>query len=640
MKKPENKNTIKSPKTNLYLIVFLLGCLIGLQPSIYAQASLAAEDIVDDITVTTKQGEERTYTVFRDSQSPEQWFYMPNRIRVAEKKINGELRPKMTIILFQRQNEDELVEGGLLTATFTMGIEPEVIDEVKSQILNGMKDSFLKKHKRKMEISDIKLTSMPLESSTIEFISADGDFTGETSAAMSFSGATSANQEMVISYKLTALGASIFKGLATAPSNGIAMRATVTYKGLTTPCGYSITGNMDNVYSYYEKQTKLEGGFKLGPFKAGASKTTQKVREGLEKIQGIEINEIKCESEGDKSAGDDNFNTLLARVQSEVFDDSFIKTTQNLEELQSLYASTKDPKLKQVLLDKMAGTESSLSVGYQNSVKDIKKRQKGEFNYSYSGQNIVTKTTTFGGELSFSNYGLKSEEELVDEGYVINIDANSDFPSVIIGLPTEMPEDLSSVVLEVSYTNSDDNTHTESAQWSNAEGWVSAKGEQKEFLQFHFIGETNKGRVQEPDFDFSLRVYSDLPNANFKIEKNIKLTQGNRIIEGVKDLTDVIVINAEDLSFRKLTNNDSDLQNAVLTVKTNEMSITKVIKPYYINSNPVLPKTINIMLPKNNLPVTTSLTYKTYKGLKIKRKESIIVGENDLVDSDWKQFDN
>ena len=67
MNNPENKNTIKSLKAHLYLIIFFLGSFIIFQPSTHAQASLAAENRIDDIVVTTNDGEEKAYSVFRDA---------------------------------------------------------------------------------------------------------------------------------------------------------------------------------------------------------------------------------------------------------------------------------------------------------------------------------------------------------------------------------------------------------------------------------------------------------------------------------------------------------------------------------------------------------------------------------------------
>ena len=45
------------------------------------------------------------YTVYQDAQVSEQWYYMPNELRVAERvDVNGNVRPKMTILRYQYQD--------------------------------------------------------------------------------------------------------------------------------------------------------------------------------------------------------------------------------------------------------------------------------------------------------------------------------------------------------------------------------------------------------------------------------------------------------------------------------------------------------------------------------------------------------
>ena len=132
-------------------------------------------------------------------------------------------------------------------------------------------------------ISNIRLSAIPLKSSQIDFLSNSNQFIGNKDAKVSFKGATSASQEIVVSYDLTKLGASVFKALASS-KGGIPIRASITYNGLSAPCGYKIEGKWDNVYSYYEKNTKLEGGVKFWGLKAGGSKTNQKLIENLKNI--------------------------------------------------------------------------------------------------------------------------------------------------------------------------------------------------------------------------------------------------------------------------------------------------------------------------------------------------------------------
>ena len=242
----KNPAQSKQRLSNIILKLIAVICILFFNNQLSAQASLAAENTIDDIKVVTKYGKQKVYTVFQDNNDSKQWYYMPNELRVAEDiDVNGKVRPKMTILRYQYQDikTKENLEGGILVATFTYAIEPEVVEDVKNYI------------KRVTGISNIRLSAIPLKSSQIDFLSNSNQFIGNKDAKVSFKGATSASQEIVVSYDLTKLGASVFKALASS-KGGIPIRASITYNGLSAPCGYKIEGKWDNVYSYYEKNRK------------------------------------------------------------------------------------------------------------------------------------------------------------------------------------------------------------------------------------------------------------------------------------------------------------------------------------------------------------------------------------------------
>lgn len=631
----------------LYASLFMLSIVsMGIQSSAYTQASLAAEDMVEDITVTTKYGKQKTYTLYRDAQTPEQWYYMPNEIRIAEDvDVNGKVKPKMTILKYMYKDKvtKEEKEGAVLSATFTYKMEDEVVDDVKNQLLAAVrklqnsKDAYWKKYQRKMGKAEIRLAGLPLESSKIEFLNANGDFMGEVEAKASFNGATTASQEMVMSYDLTALGASVITGLAKGQS-GLTLRASISYKGLTPPCGYTIKGKWDNVYEYFEKQSKMEGGLNFWFVQASATDTKLTKKESLEKIQDIEVRQIGCE--GDQpSAGDENLQSLLTKIENQVFNTDMLTQAQELDKLQSMFESTDDEELKKKLIDKIAGTQRALKFGYQRSVQDIKKRQTGEINYNYAKQNIVTRETTFGGGLSFANYKL-TEEQLLAEGYVINIDANRDFPSTVFGLPIiNSAYNIRAITLEIKWKNSDGNTKSEARQWTEDKGWVTPRGEKVSYIQFNLIGEKNQEKLDEPEFDIHLQVVSNIPNASFNVDRTIKLAGDEKFVDAIEMVTDSYIIDGQELSFFKTSGNNTDLAVAQVLIKNGSLSIKKNIKPYLANGIAAAPDPVYILFPKENIPGIGKVIYITQRGVRKERSEKIELGENSLFDFEWKTFD-
>jgi len=633
----ENDNMIKYSLLH-YIIILLLFCFSN---TLQSQASLAAENMVEDITVTTKYGKQVTYTLIRDAQIPEQWYYMPRGLRVSEDiDVNGKVKPKMTILKYMYQDKEKgQKEGAVLSATFTMAMEPEVVEEVKKKLLekvrklDNSKNAYWKKYQRKMGLAEIRLAGLPLESCKIEFLNANGDFLDEVDAkASSFDGATTASQEMVMSYDLTALGANVFEGLATGQS-GLTMRANITYNGLTPACGFNIEAKMDNVYKYFEEQTKKEAGVNLWIVKAAASDTKQKKRESLDKLQEVTVEQIGCKEEGDdQTAGDANLERLLTKIENLVFNAEILTKAKELEKLQSMLATTDDEDVEKMLLEKIAGAENSIKLGYQRSVKDIEKRHTGIFKSKHSKQNIVECKTSFGGGLSFANYNL-TEEQLVSEGYVILVDANKDFKSTIFGLPIVNPEyNLNGLVLEIKYKNSDGTIKSEARRWTKGKGWLTPKGQKVSHIQFNLIGEKDKQRQNEPEFDIHLQVQGRTSDLSFDINRKVTMAGDEKYVDALEIITDTYMIDGQDLSFKRITGNDMDLSNAKVEITTGGKTIEKYIRPFRTNGIAGPPQPIYLLLPKGESS-GGKITFTAGGGLK--KITDLSSGENVLFDEDW-----
>src|SRR5689334_9221117 len=97
-------------------IIFLIGICIAYQNS-FSQASLASEDFIENVPIT-ENGEKITYSLVRDGNQKNQWYYIPSRIRLSEKqKQNGSREPEFTLIRYQfkdPKNPQELLEGGII----------------------------------------------------------------------------------------------------------------------------------------------------------------------------------------------------------------------------------------------------------------------------------------------------------------------------------------------------------------------------------------------------------------------------------------------------------------------------------------------------------------------------------------------
>lgn len=620
---------------NIFLPMLIVAFLCN-SVSSFGQASLAAENMIDDIKVTTKYGKQKVYSVCQDARIPTQWYYMPNELRLAEEvDVKGKVKPKFTLLRYQYQDviTKEAKEGGILVAAFTYAIEPEVVESVKQQI-----------KARKKGLTNVTLSAIPLNTSTMDFLASSAEFIGDIDAkAASSAGATSASQEMVISFNLTVLGSSVFKALVSG-TGGIPMRGNITYNGLSAPCGFKINGNWSNVYEYFEKNVKVEGGLRWSWLSIGGSHSKNKIRESLQSIKGMKVEVIDCPSEGDANAGgantaNANMEALIASIQKEVFSDTLMNRANQMTSLESLLKNPAIAADKETADKIIAAIEKmkSIQFGAQNAVKDVKRRRTGTISYDYSRQRLVLRASSIGGLLSLSKYGL-TEAQMIKDGYIVDVDVNRDFPSVIVGLPNINPDyELKTIVLEVSYKNSEGKTHSEGRSWDlTKNGWVTPAGKEVGYLRFNLIGEKDKKRLAEPEFDIKLQVVSKLPNASFVIQKKVKLSSGDKYIDALELLTRQYTVDGSGLDFSRITNEQSDLAFVKLVFNKGNVKINKDIKPFFKDGQAGLPNPLYFLVPDDDTAESVKVTFTQNNGVIKERTEPIALGDNTLSNFEWK----
>lgn len=625
MKNPENKNTARRP--NLYLIVLFLGGLIGFQPSIYAQASLASEDRIDDIVVTTNDNEEKTYTIFRDAVQKHQFFYVPKELNLKEiKDKGGKISPSLTLLRYQYIDDKTGLEkqGGILQGVMNMSMEPEVVENVKKQILERLN--------KNNTIKAIKLSAIPLYKCDFSIRTDKGLFLGNPEAKTDFQGPLIASQDMAFTLSLNELGAAVIGELAQG-KGGIQIQVNIAYHGLTPPCGYDVSGNYSSAYSFYDNRVKIEGGFKIWKWGHKHSKTKQKIRESLTSNKFIKTKIIVCDTVN--KLDDEHLERLLTKLETEMFNKDFQDREAKLNNLNALLINTKDENAKKKLEELISKGKLFLETAYQKSTKDIEKRRKGKFHFNQSKQYKSLRSTSFSSIIGFGKYGMTTEQ-LIENKNIIDIDANSAFPYVAIGLPEINPHfDLSALALDISYTNSEGKTHSVASQWTKADKWTNIHNNKIGYLRFNLIGEKDIEKRGKPEFDIRLQVISKIPNSSFIIEKKYKLSSGNRNFDAIELLTEAIIIDGSNLDFKKITKEKKDLDFATIKLEKGEISIKKNIKSYITNGVYSPPNPIYILTPKDGNSISSKISYVTFKG-KIEGNEPIELGENTLGNYAWK----
>nr|WP_299344192.1 hypothetical protein [Allomuricauda sp.] len=613
--------------------------LIGTNSKIHSQASLAAENKIEDIVVKTKGGEQKVYTVLRDEINDNQFYVVPSNIKVGTKDINGQQIPDLTLLLYEHKDDSgKIKQGGVLQGTMTMYPEPEIIDEIKRQVLEKVKKIELSKspHLRK-NIKAIRLSSIPLENCEFTIMTDKGLFLGNPETKTAFQGPLIATQRMGFSLSLNALGASVISALASG-KGGIVVQVKIKYRGLTPPCGYTINGTWDNVYKYYEEQTKKEGGLNFWKFKFGGSKTKSKISESLTQMNGVEIRRIKCGT-NDNTLEDQHLQRLKDKIENQVMSKEYKGLEKQLHELQSMFASTKDEDLKKKLIDRIADTEKLLQIGYQNSVKSVNKRKRGKISYDFSTQYLEKRESVFFGTIGFAKFNMDAET-LKKKGHIIDINANDAFPYVGIALPEINPDfDLSALALDISYENSDGKVHSEAGRWVASKGWTNIRGDKIAYLRFNLIGEKDIEKRNRPEFKVKLQVISKTLNGSFTIERKFKLESGDKNLNALELLTKQFKFDGELLEYQRITGNAADLVDVNITFENSGIKISKSLRPYRSNGIYGPPKPLYILIPNNDEPIAGKVTFVT-REKKIKLEPEFDNAEITLYNQDWQLSSN
>ena len=206
----------------LYLFWIVVFVLIAISPPlIYGQASLAAEDIIDDVAIDIN-GEKLLFTVIRDANQKEQWYYAPARATLYERAVNGKKEPEFTLIKYQfpdPTDRQKLLEGGIMQFALTLGIPPEAKEQLVgaiAKLVDTGKDK-------------IRLAALPFKDASVHLYTPGGDLITSEKLGDGIA-PTLANQKMVFAIQFTRLGADIYDALVNG-NTGLAVAVSFTYYG-------------------------------------------------------------------------------------------------------------------------------------------------------------------------------------------------------------------------------------------------------------------------------------------------------------------------------------------------------------------------------------------------------------------------
>lgn len=265
----------------LSLLLLAGVALIPLRAAHAQSVSLDSSNILEDVTVTL-DGQETSVTVLRDAFNDRQWYYIPKRPRLVEKKVEGKTVPVFMLYRWQAPdpaNPNQLIDSGVLQFSATFALPATVVEQIRAAIAQ----------RRHVPASEVILTALRPKSAVVTVYAPGGESKFVNVVDGAGKAPLYATQEMPFNIELTKLGAAIYPALVSG-NGGIKLQVAFVYSGLTEPAGFSVEVNYRQAHSLYSRDARFraEASY-FGYFGASYESRTSELRSKLENAGAIKV---------------------------------------------------------------------------------------------------------------------------------------------------------------------------------------------------------------------------------------------------------------------------------------------------------------------------------------------------------------
>ncbi|MBF0410169.1 MAG: hypothetical protein HQM10_22685 [Candidatus Riflebacteria bacterium] len=577
---------------------------------VFAQVSFGSSDSTE--ATVTVDGLTDTYTLIRDFKKADQWYYVPNRVRLAEKaKKGGKKMPVFSLIKYQADDSEKekgVTEGALLQFSVSLSPKPAAIPQMKKK-LHGMEVEVDGK-KVILDQKTVKLAPMPIDSAEVTMFKPNGDML-EGEVDMPGIAPTFANQEMPFQITLKVLGADVYEDLVK-QGGGIPVLVTFNYTGVTPPVGAKVTVDWDQSFKHFSTEEKSKQNYYNWCWYWWANPQTQertvtKVSEELSKSGAIKVESIgDSNPEGFTQAKiDEIINPILEKFKTELFEG--LESPEKIDP-----AGVKDP-----------ANPNAWHGTCNFAMKDVSKRKKGSETFEIKQQTLVQRKTSFGGVIGIGEYPKEVQDELVTTMSLKNW--NKTFfllPFVGDGLGIQKI-DLQVLPMMPDKKTQIKNAKAVAAIWKPGLGWVDKADKEMRFITFPMQGAAKDlgDEFQKCFYQLNLTITQKVAGKvdSFKFTSFEKMVNGDAPVSTPLSLLEGFEVDAEgDLVYEK----DNDGQPGVYKVGVNVKS-TSPAKTYNATVNAKSEDKVLVFLVekedtnKKN-PVIVDINFEMFGGKKIK----------------------
>jgi len=505
-----------------------------------AQASLSAEDQIDDLVVKI-DGKDEVFTVIRDFYQKGQWYYIPDRPRLA---VHGD-SPQFSLIKYQTkdpQHPQEELTGGVLQFSIKLSLPPKAIDSLKTAIAAKLNAKAEKENdKKRYSSTDINLGPIRFNSSKVALYELEKGLRVADANQDPGIGATCATQEIPFQLNLTSLGAQITEAI-TKKDGGIPVLVTYDYYTVTPPCGFKIEVNWETTYKHFSTDFKARCKLKLMNYaKLDTSIGIGLVKDLIKSVGSIKVTAISGPAFTDADI-DKIMLPLLTRLANELFENTQAPPLADP-------AKTKDAPANSWFHNLLNPQEVNVNES-DVAFKLVDLSKKGKETIELTKQSILERTSACGGLIGIGDYSEDIQKSLIEF-----IPGN--WPSAYFNLPSVGDDEslgISSTDLSVQIVGKDGQQiigapPMQSATWRKATGQWEAQGKARTALLFPmaYLYDKFDKRVNELNFKTTVNITYN--------RKRMTFTNLQPVFDGAKavaenlDYVDLVTIYGSKLGF-------------------------------------------------------------------------------------------
>jgi len=572
---------------NFAYCCFLLSGLLTSGVASAGFPSLKVEHQRDDVVVEI-DGITSRFTVIRDHSIPNQWYYVPDQPRIAEREYAGRRVPEFALVKYQTAEPD--VEGGLLQISFDLAIPPEAVDQMKEQLAEATGGE------------QVALAPLPMNSANIYLFSpVDGNLLSNSQTTKDGLAPTFATQSIAVQMELSRLGSEVYQALTTRSEGGVGVAVEFTYSGLTPELGCEARVKWEEAHDYFSRNQQFAAsvGF-LGRFGAKASGDITKIRETLKNEGLYEFSSTTGDGLSVEDCDRIAFQPLMSRVTQLIAKSVTANPSQVAAQAKQDFEKDKKPK---------KGWFGSAS--YSIQLVDIETARQINEVVSFKTRKVVERKTVVSGFVGIGGYS----EDIRERAVLVVSDRPWD--RILVNLPI-IPLEYAVSGIDLSLLPSLSKTNIsipdQDFRWQEATGWTNYKNEQVSYAYFPLADlELSEDERKRLPLKVSYTIVKKGQSIN--VQSEVLPDEENNLANGLLNDVEAVRMLDDGITWARI-NGGEGVTRVTARIGTKDGQKQIVMRPKNVNGKWTTPNTEYLLVSSSD-PVTAEVSIRLSDGTEI-----------------------